>query len=256
MPYIRGYASEPWLNSYSSYSNLFSSYNSYGNKSSKSNLSMLSGLNSINFSDYSIISSGSYRKLMNAYYSNNPSAKATLKQTESSSVLTAQNAAAMGNSIKEVMKESLWAKKSFTETDEKTGEKTVKQDYDREAIGKALKKFTEDYNKVIEGAGNSDTMSVLRNGAWMTKTTSVNSKLLSEAGITVGSDNKLSFDQDKLDKADISAVQTLFKGYGSFASQLLNRSNAIATATGPAAYNRKGRYAYSGFGQSSFSVWM
>ena len=99
-------------------------------------------------------------------------------------------------------------------------------------------------------------MSVLRNGAWMTKTTSVNSKLLSEAGITVGTDNKLSFDQDKLDKADISAVQTLFKGYGSFASQLLNRSNAIATATGPAAYNRKGGYAYSGYGQSSFSVWM
>lgn len=256
MPYIRGYASEPWLNSYSSYSNLFGSYNSYGNRSSKSNLSMLSGLNSINFSDYSIISSGSYRKLMNAYYSNNPSAKATLKQTESSPVLTAQNAAAMGNSIKEVMKESLWAKKDFTETDEKTGEKTVRQDYDREAIGKALKKFTEDYNKVIDGAGNSDTMSVLRNGAWMTKTTSVNSKLLSEAGITVGSDNKLYFDQDKLDKADISAVQTLFKGYGSFASQLLNRSNAIATATGPAAYNKTGGYAYSGYGQSSFSVWM
>lgn len=256
MPYIRGYASEPWLNSYSSYSNLFGSYNSYGNRSSKSNLSTLSGLSGINFSDYSIISSGSYRKLMNAYYSNNPSAKATLKQSESSSVLTAQNATAMGNSIKEVMKESLWAKKSFTETDEKTGEKTVKQDYDREAIGKALKKFTEDYNKVVESAGNSDTMSVLRNGSWMTKTTSINSKLLSEAGITVGSDNKLSFDQDKLDKADISAVQTLFKGYGSFASQLLNRSNAIATATGPTAYNRNGGYAYSGYGQSSFSVWM
>ena len=116
MPYIRGYASEPWLNSYSSYSNLFGSYNSYGNRSSKSNLSMLSGLNSINFSDYSIISSGSYRKLMNAYYSNNPSAKATLKQTESSPVLTAQNAAAMGNSIKEVMKDSLWAKYSYYTT--------------------------------------------------------------------------------------------------------------------------------------------
>ena len=255
MPYIRGYASEPWLNSYSSY-NLFNSYNSYGNSSSKSSNSMLSGLGSINFSDYSIISSGTYRKLMNAYYSNNPSAKTTLKSKESSVTLTAQNATAMGNSLKEVMKESLWEKKSFTETDEKTGEKTVKQDYDREAIGKALKKFTEDYNKVVEGAGDSDIMSILRNGAWMTKTTSVNSKLLSEAGITVGSDNKLSFNQDKLDKADISAVQTLFKGYGSFASQLLNRSNAIATATGPAAYNRKGGYAYSGYGQSSFSVWM
>ena len=256
MPYIRGYASEPWSNSYSSYSNLFSSYNSYGNSSKNSNLSSLSGLSGINFSDYSIISSGTYRKLMNAYYSNDSSAKSTLKAKDNPSALTSQTATTMGSTIKDVMKDSLWEKKEFTETDEKTGEKTVKQDYDREAIGKALKKFTEDYNKVVEGAGNSNTMSVLRNGAWMTKTTSINSKLLSEAGITVGEDNKLSFDQDKLDKADISAVKTLFKGYGSYASQLLNRSNAIASAAGPSTYTRTGGYSYSGLGQSSFSVWM
>ena len=255
MPYIRGYASEPWSSTYSSY-NRYNSYSSYRNSSSNSSLSLLSGLSGINFNDYSTITNGSYRKLMNAYYAKNPSAKSTLKSKDNPSVLTAQNATSMGNSIKDVMKESLWEKKNITETDEKTGEKTVRQDYDREAIGKALQKFTEDYNKVVEGAGNSDTMSVLRNGAWMTKTTSINSKLLSEAGITVGEDNKLSFDQDKLDKADISAVKTLFKGYGSYASQLLNRSNAIATATSPSAYNRRGGYAYSGYGQSSFSVWM
>ena len=148
MPYIRGYASGPWLNSYSSYSNLFGSYNSYGNNSKNSSLSSLSGLSSINFSDYSIISSGTYRKLMNAYYSDNTSAKSTLKAKDNPSALTSQTATTMSSTIKDVMKDSLWEKKEFTETDEKTGEKTVKQDYDREAIGKALKKFTEDYNKV------------------------------------------------------------------------------------------------------------
>ncbi|MCR5204987.1 MAG: hypothetical protein K6E47_08005, partial [Lachnospiraceae bacterium] len=144
MPYIRGYASEPWSSTYSSY-NRYNSYSNYRNNSSNSSLSLLSGLSGINFNDYSTITSGSYRKLMNAYYAKNPSAKSTLKSKDNPSVLTAQNATSMGNSIKDVMKESLWEKKNITETDEKTGEKTVKQDYDREAIGKALKKFTEDY---------------------------------------------------------------------------------------------------------------
>lgn len=249
MSYIRGYVSEPWSSSYSSY-NLLNSLSSNGSSSSSS------GLNGINVSDYSTISSGSYRKLLNSYYSSNSSAKASDKSKEASSELTKQNAVAMGNSVKEIMKDSLWEKKTYTETDEKTGEKTERQDYDREAIGKALKKFTEDYNKVVEDTGNSDSVSVLRNGVWMTQNTSANSGLLSDAGITVGSDNKLSFDQEKFDKADITAVKTLFKGYGSYASQLLNRSNAIANTTGASAYNKNGGYAYSNIAQSNFNMWM
>jgi hypothetical protein len=250
MPYIRGYTSEPWSNSYSS-------YNSYRNSSLNSNLSSLSEIGgSFNITDYNTVSNGSYRKLLNAYYSKNSSVNNTYKTKNNNSAINVQNAASMGNSIKDVMKDSLWEKKNITETNAETGEKTVKQDYDREAIGKALQKFTEDYNKLVDTAANSDSTSVLRNGVWMTKNTSVNSKLLSEAGITVGTDNKLSFDQDKLDKANISAVKTLFKGYGSYASQLLNRSNAITTATNPSAYNQKGGYSRSALGISSFSVWM
>ena len=52
-----------------------------------------------------------------------------------------------------------------------SGNETVKLDYDREAIGKALQKFTEDYNKTVDAAGNSNSMSVLRNGAYLTKIT-------------------------------------------------------------------------------------
>ena len=245
---IKGYNSYSYYNQYNSYRN----YNNYDSSSS------LFGTNSaFSVSDYSMIRSGAYKKLMKAYYSQDKSSNVSslVKNTEPASVLTAQDAASMSSSIKDVMKASLWEKKPVTVKDE-AGNETVKQDYDREAIGKALQKFTEDYNKTIETAGNSNSMSVLRNGSWLTKSTSVNSKLLSKAGITVGLDNKLSFDQEKLNEADISTVKSLFTGYGSYASQLLTRSNAIASAAAPSSYNRNGSYSYLNNLNSSFNVWM
>ena len=251
---IRGYNSYSYYNQYNSYRN----YNNYGFSSSLFGSNALTGTSSsFSVSDYSIIRSGAYKKLMKAYYSQDKSSnvKSLVKDKEPASVLTAQDAASMGNSIKDVMKASLWEKKSITEKDE-SGNETVKLDYDREAIGKALQKFTEDYNKTVDAAGNSNSMSVLRNGAYLTKSTAVNSKLLSKAGITVGLDNKLSFDQDKLNEADIASVKSLFTGYGSYASQLLNRSNAIASAAAPSSYNRNGSYSYLNNLNSSFSVLM
>ena len=245
---IRGYNSYSYYNQYNSYRN----YNNYGSGTS------LFGTNSaFSVSDYSMIRSGAYKKLMKAYYSQDKSSNVSslVKNKEPASVLTAQDAASMGNSIKDVMKASLWEKKSITEKDE-SGNETVKLDYDRAAIGKVLQKFTEEYNKTVDAAGNSNSMSVLRNGAYLTKSTAVNSKLLSKAGITVGLDNKLSFDQDKLNEADITSVKSLFTGYGSYASQLLNRSNAIASASAPSSYNRNGSYSYLNNLNSSFSVLM
>ena len=49
----------------------------------------------------------------------------------------------------------------------------TKEDYDWKAITKAVKSFVDDYNSTVEKAGESDTKNVLRNAAWMTKTTSV-----------------------------------------------------------------------------------
>ena len=252
---IRGYGND--YNSYSYYNryNSYRNYNNYGSVSSLFGTNAMSGAFSV--SDYSLIRSGAYKKLMKAYYSQDKSGNVSnlVKNNQPASLLTAQDAASMSNSIKDVMKASLWEKKSVTKKDE-SGNETVKLDYDREAIGKALQKFTEDYNKTVDAAGNSNSMSVLRNGAWLTKSTAVNSKLLSKAGITVGLDNKLSFDQEKLNSADISSVKSLFTGYGSYASQLLSRSNAIASTTASSSYNRNGSYSYLNNLNSSFSVWM
>lgn len=78
---------------------------------------------------------------------------------------------------------SLWEKKKIKKKDEKTGEETEVEDYDWEAITKAVKSFIEDYNDVVKEAGESNTKDVLRNAAWMTGMTDKSSNMQAVAVI-------------------------------------------------------------------------
>ena len=132
-------------------------------------------------------------------------------------------------------------KKKFKKKDEKTGEETEVEDYDWDAITKAVKSFVDDYNAVVEQAVNSETKNVLHNAAWMTSITEKAGNLFSKAGITVGKDNKLEFDEDALKEKtalgksgiefdNISTLKSLFTGYGSFGSQISQKASAISSA--------------------------
>lgn len=69
---------------------------------------------------------------------------------------------------------------------------------DAEAASKKIQSFVDDYNDMVGALGESDNQSVLQKGVVMVNTTKVYSSALKRAGITVGSDNKLTFDKDKL----------------------------------------------------------
>lgn len=101
---------------------------------------------------------------------------------------------------------SLWEKKKIKkkdeETGEETGEETEVEDYDWEAITKAVKSFIEDYNDVVKEAGESNTKDVLRNAAWMTGMTDKSSNMLAKIGITIGKGNKLELDEDALEESN------------------------------------------------------
>ena len=114
--------------------------------------------------------------------------------------------------------------------DEKTGEEIEVEDYDWEAITKAVKSFVEDYNDVVEQAGDSNSKDVLRNAVWLTGITESNENMLSKIGITVGKGNELKLDEEALKKADISALKTLFTGYNSFADKVSMKANSISNA--------------------------
>ncbi len=204
----------------------------------------ISGLDgSINLADYASIKNGSYKKLLRAYYKQEEEEKASAATGDSKTKLTSIKAAAddLKSSAEALQKEDLWQKKTFTKTDEETGEETSYEDYDWEAITNAVKKFTEAYNSVVEGAGNSDTKNVLMNTSWMTKMTASNAKLLAKAGIGIGKDNKLSVDEETL-KKNLSTTKFIFKGHNSFADKVATKAGGISDSAARAAADKASAY--------------
>ena len=235
--------------------NYFDDY--YTGKNSNYANAFLSGLNvnndnssSFSLTDYAMIKNGTYGKLMKAYYAKEKAEQASSGGDSKPKLsLMAGNAGSMAKSAQALMQDSLWEKKTIKEKDEKTGEETEKEGYDWKSITKALKTFIDDYNATVEGAGESNNKNVLRNAAWMTKTTSMSERLLNKVGISVGGGNKLELDEDKLKEADISTLKTLFTGHNSYADKMMSKGNAIAMA----AANAGGTYTSSGTYSSALS---
>ena len=181
-------------------------------------------------SDYASIKNGTYKKLAKKYYASDTKSEADAKAEDKKLTLTKNGSESLSSSVKALMSNSLFEKKKISSKDEKTGETSEKEDYDWEAITKAVKSFVDDYNSVITDAADTNLNGVLRNTLHMTSATKANSKLLSEIGITVGKDNKLTVDEDKLKEADISTLKSVFNGSGSFADRISTMSDAITKA--------------------------
>ena len=102
---------------------------------------------------------------------------------------------------------------------------------DTETASKKIQSFVDDYNDMIGALSESENQSVLQKGVIMVNTAKVYSSALKRAGVTVGSDNKLSFDKDKL--TDIKAYE--FKstfGRGGFASKVTQKAEQIKRLQG------------------------
>lgn len=204
--------------------------------------SSMGGTSSL-LSDYMSLKNGSYKKLLRAYYAkqNSESDSSTNKtgnktankgvskelkdmQSDSSALKTAADALTKKNS-------NLFEQVTKTVKDE-NGKETTTKDYDWDAITSAVKSFTSAYNNTLDSAADQDNVFVLRKAAMMTKTTQANKNMLSRVGITIGKDNKLTVDEEKLKKADISDLKSLFSGsYGSYASSIGQRASDIEKVT-------------------------
>ena len=216
--------------------------------------SFLSGLNintstsatsPFSVSDYAMLRNGSYKKLVKAYYAKQKAENAAAgKDSHAKLTSMASNAGTLTKAAQNLMKDSLWQKKQKTTMNEEAGEETVTEEYDWDSIGKAVKSFVDSYNRTLDGAAESNTKDVLRSATWMIKTTEVNEDLLNKVGISVGANNKLEVDEDKLKSSDIKTLKTLFTGYNSFASKMSDKGRSItnAAARGGGSYNSQGRY--------------
>ncbi len=222
----------------------FNDYANYANYNTSYDFSALMGgtTNASDnlLSDYASIKNGSYGKLMKAYYAKQDTESASSGDSRQKLTLMRSSADSLKKSADALSDSSLWEKKKLKKKDEETGEETEVEDYDWDAITKAVKSFVQDYNSVVEQAGESDTKNVLRNAAWMTGITDSAKNLLSKVGITIGKSNKLELDEDALKEANITTLKSLFTGAGSFADKISQKAGSLSNVAASAAAKVKG----------------
>lgn len=222
------------------------------NISSFFNSSKSGGFGSINFSDYSLIRSGSYKKLMKSYYT--PPKETTPKEDKTTKKKTTEFVDRTGLSklkletdglktaVENFNKEDLWSQED--------------REYDKDKIVSAVKKFASEYNDVLAQSSKASQKDIIQQTGYMTSMTKTMSGSLSKVGVKVGADGKLSVDEEALKKADEKAVKALFSGGFSYASQIANSASAIGRAAvrGSSLYSSSGTI--SNTRSSMFNKWI
>lgn len=219
------------------------------------NTSFMSG---IDYAGYNTIRNGSYRKLVKAYYAKESADTTQSSKNDNKTEQTASNqkvnaatvrdsAASIVSDVKELSSDKLWKK---TTTTDKDGNSST--DYDKDAIYKAVSSFAKDYNSLVSAAGSSSDNNILRTNSTMVAYTRANKNLLSSVGISIGSDNKLTVDEDKLKSSDMTTLKSLFEGRGSFgkmtsssaASSYSSAVSQLAKLSSSTTYSNMGSYSY------------
>lgn len=219
-----------------------------------------SGLFGINLSEYASIRSGSYGKLMRSYFSmdstkgtskSDDSTKNTIEDlatTTSTSKDSTKTLAAIESDAKELTDS---AKALYTRSNNKVFTKDSGGSYDTDKIYKAVKRFADDYNSMLDTAGKSSTNRISRSVSSMKNETSYNEKPLKEIGVTVDEKTgRLSVDETTFKSADTEKIKNLFNGTGSYAYSVatkaaMTESYAKSEAAKSNTYTKNGTYNYN-----------
>ena len=214
----------------------------FGGNSDKQSSVDYSSIMNLDLAEVASVRKGSYGKLLKSYYAQEKAdAKSSVGDTDAKLTNIKSDADKLSMAADALGSSSLYKTKTVTDDNGKKSEVLENPD---KAAG-AVKDFVKAYNAAIDSAGDSDTKSVLRNGGWMANTSKQNARLLAEAGITIGSDDKLSFNENTFKKANASTVKELFAGVDSYAAQVGAKADAISRATqnaGAATYNARGNW--------------
>lgn len=214
--------------------NLFNSLSTKTTSSSSQSNNFLS----IDYAEYAAITNGSYNKLTKAYYAkfgNTKTSSGSLEETSTEE--STKNRTMVKGAAKDLYEAtgvlvSTGSDSLFKKTDIKDSETGVTvKDFDTDKIYKAVNSLVDSYNSLVEGSANSTDNSVLRQTLGMIKSTLSNSSLLSDIGIEVGVDNKLSVDEETFKAAHMSTVKTLFNGSGSLGAKIQSTAANIYNQT-------------------------
>ena len=222
-------------------------------------------------SDYNMIRSGSYKKLMTSYFAKTDvdafrsafnSSKVNNKSTATSkdSTETLSKVESSAKDLKDSASKLLQTgtKSVFNKVDAKDEDGNDVKAYDTDKIYKAVKSFVDDYNAMIQAADSSKTTAIQKSTISMINATSKYESSLNKIGITIDSDNyRLSIDEETFKGADMNRVKNLFNGTNSFAYNVKSQASMIEyradnEASRANTYTHKGSYSSN---YSSGSMW-
>lgn len=178
--------------------------------------------------DYANIKSGSYGKLLKAYYGKQNSTtdkvngnSSTKKQEEAKSKNQLSQYKSKAENLSKAASalykdDKLFEKKDVTKTDA-NGNTTTTKEYDRDSINSKVKNFVDSYNDMMKASKESDDAAVRYAAKNTEKKTDAQKNMLERIGITIQDDRTLKLDEEKLNKAEVSDIKSLFSGVGSYA---------------------------------------
>lgn len=187
-------------------------------------------MSAFNLGDYAQIKNGSYRKLMKSYYSQQKETE-TPKKNTSSNVNAKKEAYVDKTGLSNMKKEADGMKEAAEALGKDALWEKTDGEYDVEKIAGAVKKFASEYNDVVSQGEKVSSTAVLQSMRFLKSMTNTMSKALSKVGISVGTDGKMTVDEEKMKKADMGSVKSLFSGAGSYGSQMVDKASEIARAT-------------------------
>lgn len=194
--------------------------------------------------EYSQIKSSTYKKLVNTYYDKVQKgndlddiselfSKNNSKNSEKNKLndvrANSDSLSASVTTLLEKGKNSVFNKVKVEKVDEKTGEKTVSEEYDVKAIKEAVSQFVSDYNKVLDKSSETNSTKVMKKTLDMIDNTKIYKNSLEKIGISIGSDNKLTIDEEKFESANMTSVKSLFNDENSLGRRTINKALQIST---------------------------
>ena len=189
-----------------------------------------------NLGEYSSIRNGAYRKLVKSYYKkmNSTDSDTTDKSTTGSirknTKLNSTGTVAL-STVKSEASDLVASTKKLTATG-KDSLFANEEKYDADAAYKAVGNFVTQYNDTVDALSKVSGTAVKNAGNHMQNMTNIMSKGLSKVGITVGTDGKLTVDEQKFKTADMSKVKALFNGSSSYAGVVSSAAGRVASQAG------------------------
>ena len=218
----------------SSYANMFRTGSSYSNMFGSGSSSTSSFYS--NLGEYSSIRNGAYRKLVKSYYKkmNSTDSDTTDKSTTGSKGKnTKENSTGTValSTVKSEASDLVTSAKKLTATG-KDSLFASEEKYDADATYKTVSNFITQYNDTVDALSKVSSTAVKSAGNHMQNMTNIMSKGLSKVGITVGTDGKLTVDEQKFKAADMSKVKALFNGSSSYAGVVSSAAGRVASQAG------------------------